>query len=120
MHTLNRLNVLKILKLEDELAIQESKQIWKWDKKKIPSSLNDILTEKFDNLRNRRFVINRKWKKGSISLRLATRANSSIKVIEGIKTKKSLVTKLKKNINATYTYNCINRNCFICGNRANN
>ena len=120
MHTLNRLNKLKILKLEDELAIQESKIIWKWDKKKIATSLNVLLTEKLDNLRNRRFNINRKWKKGSVSLRLATRANTSMKFIEVMKTKKSLVTKIKKNINATYTYDCVNRNCFVCGNIANN
>ena len=120
MHTLNRLKIHKILKLEDELSIQESKLIWKWDKKKLPASLNNLLTEKIDNLRNRRFVINRKWKKGSVSLRLATRANSSMKVIEAVKSKKSLVTKLKKITIATYTYNCVNRNCFVCGNRVNN
>ena len=43
-----------------------------------------------------------------------------MKVIEAVKSKKSLVTKLKKITYATYTYNCVNRNCFICGNRVNN
>ena len=120
MHTLNRLNKYKILKLEDELLVQESKIVWKWDKNKIPTSLNNIITEKVDNLRNRRFIINRLWKKGSLSQRLATRANSLIKVIEVMRTKKSLVTKLKKTISATYSYDCVNRRCFVCGNIAGN
>ena len=67
--------------------------------------------EKVDNLRNRQFNIYRKWKAGTIALRLATRANSSMKVIELMRSKKSFVTKLKKNIGATYSYDCINRNC---------
>ena len=82
--------------------------------------MNNILSEKVDNLRNRHFKINRTWKTGSLSLRLATRADISMKVIEVMRSKKSLVTKLKKNINATYSYDCVNRKCFVFGNIANN
>jgi len=41
-HTLNRLQKLNILKFEDELAIAESKLIWRWEKGKRPKSLSDI------------------------------------------------------------------------------
>jgi len=34
-HTLNRLKTQNILKLEDELILQKSKLIWKWDNKKF-------------------------------------------------------------------------------------
>ena len=33
MHTLNRLKEYGMLKLEDELHLQESKCLWKWEKK---------------------------------------------------------------------------------------
>ena len=92
MNTLTRWNKYKLPKLEEELSLHEGKLIWKWDKKKIPKSLSDILTEKDDNLRNRRFNINRKWKTGSLALRLAKRAYKSMKVM---RSKKSLSTKLK-------------------------
>ena len=55
MHTLNRLNFLKILSLEDELMVQESKLIWKWENKTLPKSLESIIEEKNDRLRFRRF-----------------------------------------------------------------
>ena len=35
MHTVNRLKKFSLLKLKDELSIQESKFLWKWDKKKF-------------------------------------------------------------------------------------
>jgi len=117
IHTLNRLQKFELLKLEDEMLVQESKIIWKWEKKKIPNSLNNIITEKQDNLRGRRFNINRSWKKGSISERLAARANKSIKLIESCTSKKSLTNKLRKDIFNNYTFNCRQRNCYICGQR---
>ncbi len=45
-HTLNRLQKHKILKLEHELEISESKIIWKWSKGKLSVSLNNIIKEK--------------------------------------------------------------------------
>ena len=114
MHTLTRLKSYGLLKLNDELSIQESKTIWKWDKKKIPNSLKDIITERIDHLRGRRFNINRNFKTGNISYRLAKKANKDISIITQLKTKHSLAKKLKKDILSSYVYNCRQRNCFIC------
>jgi len=117
MHTANRLQKYGIFKFKDELSLQESKLLWKWEKKKIPSSLGNIITERVDNLRGRRFNINRLWVVNSISARLATRANKSINTISMAKSKMSLINKLKKEISLTYNFHCRIRNCFICGNR---
>ena len=119
LHTLTRLKNHGLLKLSDELSIQESKIIWKWDKKKIPKSLMDIISERVDNLRGRRFNINRNYKTGNISYRLAKRANNFISIISPPKTKKSLAKKLRKEILSSYVYNCRQRNCFICVPRNN-
>jgi hypothetical protein len=116
MHTLNRLKEHGILKLEDELHLQESKCLWKWDKNKIPNSLKNIVSERVDNLRGRRFNVSRLWKVGSISARLAARANKSITLIGSCATKKTLTKRVKKSINNNYTFICRQRNCFICGN----
>jgi hypothetical protein len=117
MHTLNRLYNFKLLKIEDELLIQESKLLWKWDKDKIPISLKDIITERNNNLRGRRFNININWKDGSIAGRLSSRANSSIAKISQARSKKSLTNMLKKEISTSYVFNCRQPNCFTCGNR---
>jgi hypothetical protein len=90
MHTLNRLQKYNLLKLQDELRLQEIKLIWKWEKKKTPVSLGNILMEKRDNLRGRRFVIDRKWKLGSISHRLASRADKEINSVMQFNTKMTL------------------------------
>jgi hypothetical protein len=52
------------LKSEDELAIAESKIIWKW--KKIPKSLSSLIVEKPGNFRNRKFVSSRNSMPNSI------------------------------------------------------
>jgi hypothetical protein len=117
MHTLNRLQQYKILKLEDELRIQESKLLWKWDSKKIPKSLTDIVTERNNNLRGRRFNTQIYWKKGIIAERLAVRANKDIVKISKSKTKKSLSNLLKKETLQSYAFNCRQRGCYICGER---
>jgi len=44
-HTLNRLKNNSILKFEDELSLQESKFLWRWDKKKLSTSLISIISE---------------------------------------------------------------------------
>ena len=84
-HTLPRLKKYSILKLEDELAIQESKVVWRWENKKIPKSLSDIIRGKQDNLRGRRFIVNRRYKQNSINLRLTKRANNGISNISTYK-----------------------------------
>ena len=114
-HTLNRLKKYKILKLEDELKIQESKIIWRWEKKVIPISLSNIIIEKHDNLRGRRFENLITNKKNSIKSCLVLRANKEILDIAKHKTKKALTTAIKKRIFDTkYVFQCIDRNCYIC------
>lgn len=117
MHTLNRLQKYNLLKLKDELRLQEIKLIWKWEKKKTPISLGNILVEKRDNLRGRRFIIDRKWKPSSISHRLASRANKEISSVAQFNTKMTLTKHKKHEINQSYSFVCRTRNCFICGNR---
>jgi hypothetical protein len=56
MHTLNRLQKFGLILFEDELRLQELKFIWKWENNKLPNSLNEILNEKQDRLRVRRFA----------------------------------------------------------------
>jgi hypothetical protein len=116
MHTLNRLKKYGILKISDEIKIQECKFVWKWEKKKLPRSLINIIEEKSDNLRGRRFKISRHCKNNSIEYRLANRANVMINTISPIKTKKSLIQKLRKSTLDSYSFNCRRRNCFICRN----
>ena len=77
-----------LLKLENELAIQESKVVWRWENKKIPKSLSDIVIEKQDNLRGRRFMVNRNYKQNSINLRLTKRANNNNSDISTYRSKK--------------------------------
>ncbi len=48
-----------MLRLEDEIAIQESKLIQKWNSNKIPLALKPLLVEKIDDLRGKRFVTSR-------------------------------------------------------------
>jgi len=98
MHTLNRLNKFGLLKLSDELKLQESKVVWKWNLKKLPKSLNGILSERHDNLRGRRFNLNRNWKSGSISKRIANRANLSISELAIFRTKITLTKNIKQKI----------------------
>ncbi len=106
----------KILKLEDELKIAESKIVWRWLKNKIPLGLKNIIVERNSrNLRNRQFIRERRWKHDSISYRLATRAKNDIKDIEIARSKKGLARKLKNNcILVEYNTNCRIRNCLIC------
>jgi hypothetical protein len=87
-----------MLKLEDELSIQEIKFVWKWEKKKLPSSLVSLLNEKVDNLRGRRFCIERQWKTNSLAYRIARAANINMSIITAVKTRKTLTTNLKKKI----------------------
>jgi len=115
MHTLNRLKMYGLLRLEDEVKIQICKTIWKWDKKKLPKSLNTILQEKTDRLRNRRFVINRLWKMDSIARRLGDMANKQINNITVANSRQGLARKLKKETLLKYRFSCRERNCYICG-----
>jgi len=73
-HTLTNLKSLEILKLEDKLFVQECKLIWKWEKGKVPPGLKQLLEEKQDRLRARRFNRYRNSGQGSINHQLATRA----------------------------------------------
>lgn len=46
--------------------------IWRWEKKKIPNGLKEIIVEdKGLNLRNRRFTRQQNWNQDSIAYRLA-------------------------------------------------
>jgi len=115
-HTNERLREHKILKLEDELRISEVKIIWRWEKKKIPQGLKEIIVEETGlNLRNRKFKRNHNWNQDSIAYRLANRAKNEIKEIEIAKSKKGLTKKYKNNIClVNFNTQCRIRNCFIC------
>ena len=54
-----------ILKLDDEIEIQEKKLIHKWEYKKVPTTngICNVITEKIDRFTGRRFVAARNWKK---------------------------------------------------------
>ena len=117
MHTNQRLIQNNLLKLEDELLIQEAKIVWKWDKRKIPKSLQPVIEEKNDRLRGRRFKTFRNMKTNSINSRLAKIANSTMTLIASHKSTKSLSQSLKKRALDSYSLPCRTRNCFICAHR---
>ena len=114
-HTLPRLKALKILKFEDELAVQEEKLIWKWEKSKTPKGLNKILIEKVDQLRGRRFVKYTRAKQESINFRLASRADKVITKVSQLTSKRCVTTHARNDLfNTKYNFSCTVRNCFIC------
>ena len=114
MHTNNRLQDLKILKLKDEIILQEMKVLWRWENKKIPISLANLVTEKQDRLRGRRFVQKRNAKIGSITYRFTSRANSCMQEIAKAKTRAILSKNSKQALLSKYTFVCRERNCYIC------
>ena len=114
MHNNARLLQNNLLKLDDELLIQEAKIIWKWEKKKNPKGLQMILEEKIDRLRGRRFKSIRNIKPNSINSRLAKNANYNITSIANNKSLKSLSQSLKMRALDSYNLPCRTRNCFIC------
>ena len=115
-HTNQRLIEHNILKLEDEIKILEIKLVWRWEKKKIPKGLTNIIQERFSrNLRNRQFIRETNWNHNSLAYRLATRAKNEIKEIEIAKSKKGLTKKYRnKCLLIDYNNPCRIRNCFIC------
>jgi hypothetical protein len=114
-HTLHRLKQHGILKLEDEIAIQEAKYVWKWEKGKLPPGSKQLLVEKQDNLRRRRFERYNRIGLKTINSRLAKRAENCIETVKNFNTKKTMVKNLKQSlINDNYTFICRNRACFIC------
>jgi len=116
-HTLNRLKNANILKIADELTLQESKIVWRWEYNKLPNSLRPIIEEKRDNLRHRRFHIPRGAKPSSIISRLNKRAEKSITSIAQSLTKKPMATKLKSSLIENYSFVCRRRDCFTCAGR---
>jgi hypothetical protein len=116
MHTLLRLQKYNLLKLEDEIKLQEFKMLWRWNAKKLPESLSDIIVERQDRLRGRRFNIPIHLKNNAISTRLTKRANISMIDIANHRFKKNLATHIKKSSLDQYSFTCNNRNCFICLN----
>ena len=112
-HTYNRLQKYQILKLEDELSIQELKFIWKWEHNKTPTSLKKILkAKKEDRLQGRRFEMLPNNKPSSIHYRLIKCANDNIKTISNIKSKKVLVKIQRKSILGNkYKFRCTVNNC---------
>ena len=115
-HTNSRLCENKILKFEDELKLAEMRIVWRWEKKKIPLGLKDIITESANiRLRNRNFIRDRSWSNDSISYRLASLAIKDIKDIEIARSKNGLKNKFKNNcFLVKYMTNCRIRNCAIC------
>ncbi len=115
-HTIRRQLDYNILSLPDELRLAESKIISKWNRKELPEGIMDIIQERTDaRLRNRNFIIMRKWKKDSIATRLGNRASKEIRVIEVFKDTKSLTKGLKEQVmNNLKQQRCTTRNCFIC------
>jgi len=115
-HTLNRLKQLNILQLEDEITIQESKFVWRWNSKKLPRSLMTVLKEKNDNLRGRRFETSITAKPNCISSRLSRLASLKITNLATFKTRTTMANNLRKEIiSSKYSVNCRRRNCYICG-----
>ncbi len=116
LHTNQRLTEHKILKLNDELKLAEMKLIWRWEKKKIPSGLKNILIENNTRtLRNRQFRREPRWKSDSIADRLAVRATKEIQNITIAKSINGLKNKIKKTcLLVDYNTQCNIRNCFIC------
>jgi len=114
-HTLNRLYNHKILKIEHELEIQESKIVWKWMNNKLPAGLKSILKENQTALRNRKFEIYRNAKSNSINYRISKRASNCWRNIINASSKANLNNKLRNDIiENKYKFTCNNRNCFIC------
>ena len=115
-HTDKRLIDYEIISLEDELKLAGKKFIWKWNKKDLPKGILSLLKEKQDlNLRHRRFVMTRKWKKTSIAYRLGKRATEEIAALVKYKSRKALSKDFKKCIMENLMLKrCLVRNCFIC------
>jgi len=115
-HTNRRLVEYNINTFPDEIKLSECKLIWKWEKKVLPKGIRELIEEKTNiRLRNRRFNIDRKWKKQSISHRLSKRATEEIAVLGKYKDIKSLSKGLKQNSMDNYERNqCLTRNCYIC------
>jgi len=115
-HTNKRLSDYEIMPLSDEVKLAEDKLIWRWEKKDLPQGIMDIIQEKTNlRLRNRKFVISKKWKQDSISFRLNKGANTNINRLTKIKSKKKL-TELHKETSFSNLRNiiCNTRQCFIC------
>ena len=114
LHTHNRLKDYKMLKLSDELAIQEGRMVWEWENNKLPNGLRQIITEREDNLRGRRFNSYRHVNTNSINNRLANRAKLVINDITMCRSKKAIIKKMKTGIYNSFNLVCTRRNCFIC------
>ena len=114
MHTHNRLKEFKMLKLSDELAIQESRMVWEWENTKLPTGLCEIISERDDNLRGRRFNSSRHLKSNSINNRLANRARTVINDLPVCRLKKAIIKKIRSGIYNNFNLVCNRRNCFIC------
>jgi hypothetical protein len=115
-HTNSRLIEHNILKLDDELRINESKVIWRWEMRKLPRGLRDILIEiDGHNLRNQKFSRPIAWKNNSLANRFATLATKSIDEISIARSKKGLCKKLRKKCHLIdYAIPCRIRNCQNC------
>jgi hypothetical protein len=114
-HTLQRFKHLGILKLEDELHVQEGKLIWKWSKNQTPPGLRNILKEKNDRLRRRRFIKEKDSKSESINCRLATKAERLIATLMQCKSKKKATNVLRDELfTSKYSVSCTIHNCAVC------
>jgi len=114
-HTYQRLKRLQILKLEDDLSVQEGKLIWKWSQEKTPPGLKDIIKEKNDRLRRRRFIKDKDSNPESINWRLATKAEKIIATIAQCRSKKKATNVLRTEIfSSKYSTSCTTPQCPVC------
>ncbi len=79
--------------------------------------MTDLLEEKNDRLRGRRFITPRNLKDNSIRIRLAKRAGEVITQVTTAKTKKSIARIIKTKLINNYNFRCARRNCFVCARR---
>jgi hypothetical protein len=115
IHTNTRLLDNNILKLDHELKVCEAKIVWRWENKKLPDGLKNIIIERNENnLRNRSFIRNMRWKTTSIAYRLATRAKNEIREVSKAKTLAMLKNNYRLSCKQEYMEECKIRNCYIC------
>jgi hypothetical protein len=89
-----RIKTHSILKLEDELEVQETKIVWEWETGKLSPGSRQILMEKTDNLRGRRFQRPNRMRPKSIcvKLKLAYLSEAKIEQVKNVKNKKTVIS----------------------------
>jgi hypothetical protein len=84
--------------------------VWKWSRSKIPSGLKEIIKEKNDRFRGRRFHKVKNANRDSINFRIAVKAEKYIATLSQIKTRKRATNVLQEDLLSTkYSFVCTNR-----------